>query len=92
VVVSVGEKASFSRQVTIKETNENEPSDEVSKAKVGDVKTGFFSVRPGRAAEATCFLPQRRPAWRRRELGRGSCMERGNLHLDAKGEFQIADL
>ncbi len=74
------------------ETNENEPSDEVSKAQTDDVKTGFFLGRPGLAAGATCFLPQRRPALRRRELDRGFRMERGSLHRDAKERVQVEDL
>ena len=45
--MSVEEKAPCRCQVTVKETNESEPSDEVSKANFGDVKTGFFSVRLG---------------------------------------------
>ena len=31
-------------------------------------------------------LPKRHPAWRRREVQSGSCMERENLDRDAKGK------
>ena len=42
-------------------------------------------------SEGTCLLLSRRPARRRREPGPGSCVERGNLHPDVKGETQAAD-
>ena len=38
---------------------------------------------------ATCLLPRWRPAWRRRDLDLGSCVERGNLFSDVKGGAQM---
>ena len=78
--------------MTAEKTNESEPLDDVSKAWTGDVKIGGFVVSPRVAQETTCLLLGWRPALRWRELGRGSFAERGNLHPDAKGEFQVEDL
>ena len=38
-----------------------------------------------------CKRPKWWPAQRRREPGTGSCVERGNLHTDAKGDLQVVD-
>ena len=46
---------------------------------------------PGISLEETCSLSRRRPAWRRRELVMGLCVERWNLCPDAKGEIQVED-
>jgi len=46
-----------------------------------DIKTGG-SRCPGMSLEVTCLLTRWCPAWRWRELGAGSGMERGNLAPD----------
>ena len=38
----------------------------------------------------TCLLPRRRPAWRWREPGSGSCAERGNLCANTVARTETA--
>ena len=49
--------------------------------RIDDVETGEGRCL-GMSAGDTCILPARRPVWRWRELGSGSCAERGNLRPD----------
>ena len=73
------------RQVWITESNASEPLWKCRKDHKWRQNRGWPSA-PGAVREATCLLPERRPACRRREPVPGSCVERGNLPADAKGE------
>jgi hypothetical protein len=75
--------------VRSEEASASEPSMKCRNA-LDDVKTGgglFFRdkhrSKPGQ-------LPVRHPAFRRREVGSGSCMERENLSSRCKGDVQAA--
>ena len=64
--------------------------DDSSKLVLDVVKTGGQSGS-GTSPRATCLLLGRRPVYRRHDLDSGSCMERGNLFSDAKGNPQAVD-
>jgi len=78
IVVSVKEKGrTRSCQVRIKETNVSEPLMTYRKL-TDDVKTeGLHCLRT--SSDGTCLQAERHPVWRRRELGPGFCVQRGNL-------------
>ena len=58
-----------------------------SKRMIDVVKTGERSSS-GISPEVTCLPTGRQPVYRRHDLDSGSCMERGNLFSDAKGNPQ----
>ena len=68
------------RQVRAKKANVSEPLI-THRKRIDDVETGECRCS-GMSAGDTCLLPVRRPVWRWRELGSGSCVERGNLRPD----------
>ncbi len=76
-VVSVAEKAQSMRQVRTEKANVSEPLT-TCRNPWDDVKTegaNHLGINLG----GTCVLPRWHPAYRRRELGPGSGVERGNL-------------
>ena len=73
------------RQVRATEPNANEPLKKCRKPERWCQNRGS-TLLPGGVREATCQLPGRRPACRRRERSPGSCVERGNLRGDGKGQ------
>ena len=79
-MVSIKEKGPARRdQVRIKETNASEPLMTYRKL-TDDVKTeGLHCLRT--SSDGTCLQAERHPVWRRRELGPGSYVQRGNLLL-----------
>ena len=62
-------------------------ADDASKRMIDVVKTGGRSSS-GVSPEVTCLPTGRQPVYRRHDLDSGSCMERGNLLSDAKGNPQ----
>jgi hypothetical protein len=88
-VVSVAEKAEKIRQVTAGKTNEIEPLMTCRKRRdVVETRLLLLAWDEARRVPAYCPSGDRhgdgvRPA-------RGSCVERGNLCLDAKGDLQVA--
>ncbi len=83
-VLSVAEKARHrARQVWTKKANASEPLMTCRNGKTTS-KPGP-SQSPGMSLAGACWLARRCPAWRWRELGLGSGMERGNLSLRACG-------
>ena len=89
-VVSVAEKAEKIRQVSAGKTNASEPLLTCRKRKdVVETRLPLLAWDEARRAPAYCSSGDRhgdgvRPV-------RGSCVERGNLRLDAKGDLQVAD-
>ena len=75
-----GKVAPGVRQVGARKANMSDTTGNVSKGG-DDVKTeGAFDL--GRSSGETCLPPERRPAYRWREPGSGSCVERWNLSPD----------
>lgn len=62
-------------------------ADHASKRILDVVETGEPSSS-GTSPRETCLLLGRQPVYRRHDLDSGSCMERGNLFSDAKGNRQ----
>ena len=62
-------------------------ADDASKSSLVVVKTGERSSS-GTSPSDTCLRLGRRPVYRRHDLDSGSCMERGNLFSDEKGNLQ----
>jgi hypothetical protein len=58
-------------------------TDDVSKAALDDIETGR-PAQPGMSLAGACLLARWCPAWRWRELGPGSGVERGNLSSRAQ--------
>ena len=85
VVSVVGKGGARLRQVRIEKTSASEPPMTCRKRR-DDVKTGG-SRYSGISLGATCLLPSRRPALRRRDLGSGSRAERGNLSPRCEGRI-----
>jgi hypothetical protein len=83
VVVSVKEKASERRQVSVVEMNESEPL-KMCRKPSGDVQSVQITLRVTRPA-AIWLLAGWHPAYRRHEHNTGSCMERGNLSFRCQG-------
>lgn len=89
VVVSDGEKADLSRQVSDEKMSKSEPLkthrkvfQKLSKrAKVGGAR---------KSVDVTCLRSTRQPVFRRHELIAGLDTERGNLTWGAKGKPQVA--
>jgi hypothetical protein len=83
-VLSVAEKARHrARQVWTKKANASEPLMTCRNGKTTS-KPGP-SHCPGTNLAGACRLARWCPAWRRRELGLGSGVERGNLSPRARG-------
>jgi hypothetical protein len=89
-VVSVAEKAEQIRQVSAGKTNASEPLLTCRKRRdVVETRLQLLAWDEARRVPADC------PSGDRHEDGvrpaRGSCVERGNLCLDAKGDLQVVD-
>jgi hypothetical protein len=85
VVVSVrGERRAVSASGVGQEGERERSTDDVSKAALGDIETGW-PAQPGMSLAGACLLARWCPAWRWRELGPGFGVERGNLSFRARG-------
>ena len=83
-----GERLRKSRAVSAagmgQEGERKRSTDDVSKGKQDDIETGQ-NREPGMSLAGACLLARRFPAWRWRELGPGSGVERVNLSSCARG-------
>jgi hypothetical protein len=84
----LGERGRAGRAVSasgVGQEGERERStDDVSKAALDDIETGR-PAQPGMRPADACLLARRCRAWRWRELGPGSGVERGTLSSRARG-------
>jgi hypothetical protein len=79
VVVSVrGARRAVSASGMGQEGERERSIDDVSKSALDDIETGR-PTQPGMSLAGACLLARWCPAWRWRELGPGSGVERGNL-------------
>jgi hypothetical protein len=89
VVVSVrGERRAVSASGVGQEDERKRSTDDVSKSALDDIETGR-PAQSGMSLASACLLARWCPAWRWRELGLGSGVERGNLSSRARGR-QVA--
>src|SRR5215467_4480404 len=83
VAVNVG---MISRRVRLREASASEPSMNCRK-RIRRCQNRGVTLPPGSVRGDVLILPERHPAYRRREAQPGSCTERENLCCDAKGEI-----
>ena len=80
----LGKVVPRARQVWTKKASASDPLMTCRNSLLMTSKPGL-SRRPGMSLVGACLLARRCPAWRWRELGLGSGVERGNLSSRARG-------